>query len=67
MAMRVAHERFGSAGFASVADLERARLLGDKGMFLGYTNEKYPRPIRFASDTPNLVMGSSGSQKLTSF
>jgi type IV secretion system protein VirD4 len=58
-------ERFGSAGFATLKDIERAKLLNNGGLHHGYTLEKKPRQIQLLEHTPTLVLGSAGSQKYT--
>lgn len=65
--MNAAHEKHGSAGFATTEDIERAGLLGGKGLILGFTDEKHPRAIRYNDDISIYIEGSSGSAKSTSF
>lgn len=56
--------RYGSAAWASEADLRRAGLFGSQGIHLGYWDQKQ---IRLSSDAPAIVFGGSGSGKTRDF
>lgn len=53
--------RFGSASWASEADLRRAGLFGGKGLPIGYFGNN---PLHLDSDAPILTIGGAGSGKL---
>lgn len=55
-------ERFGSASFASEADLRRAGLYGTSGLPVGYGRDGL---LRLNGDAPALTIGGSGTGKLT--
>ncbi len=53
--------RYGSAGWASDADIKAADLLGPKGPQIGYWNA---HPMRLVGDAPMITIGGAGSGKL---
>ena len=55
--------RFGSAGYASIAEIEAAGLLSGKGLHYGYTREKKPRQGKVPATQSMLTVGNSGSGK----
>lgn len=61
--MATFHEefRFGSARWATGAEIARAGLHGTSGPFIGYLNG---RPLRLAGDSPIITFGGAGSGKL---
>ncbi len=63
--MGLAHERFGSAGFAIAEDIYDAGLVNNNGLLMGFTDEAYPQAIGFGADTSNLIIGAAGSGKQT--
>ncbi|WP_086930210.1 type IV secretory system conjugative DNA transfer family protein [Agarilytica rhodophyticola] len=63
--MNNANERYGSADLAKAEDLEKAGLLNNNALPMGFTDEAQPRQIGFDADTPILVVGSAGTGKQT--
>ncbi len=55
--------RFGSAGYASIAEIEAAGFLDGKGLHYGYTREKTPRQGKVPATQSMLTVGNSGSGK----
>lgn len=53
--------RFGSAGWATEADLNRAGLFRPRGPQIGYFNNK---PLHLDGDAPMITVGGAGSGKL---
>lgn len=63
MTFNDAKTKYGSAGYASVAEIEKAGLLSGKGLHIGYTREKKPRCIIVPATNSTLTIGNSGSGK----
>ncbi|WP_086930211.1 hypothetical protein [Agarilytica rhodophyticola] len=61
--MNNANERYGSADLAKAEDLEKAGLLNNNAVQMGFTDEAQPRQSEFDEDKPTLVIGGAGSGK----
>jgi type IV secretion system protein VirD4 len=58
-----AFNKHGSAHFSTTEELERAGLINNGELHLGFTHERHPRPIGFDSDAPLLCIGPAGVGK----